>query len=125
MATFYNLHFAMICAPLKHCMPTSWRRSRPFSLMLKAEVHGNDCKPCVQGVPTLEGLAVIDVVEGTARAALPHMAAVLAARPSAFPSLRAALDWAKRSGAAKAQAHFPLQGQGCAAARWDHLQVGM
>lgn len=58
----------------------------------------------MQGVPTLEGLAVIDVVEGTARAALPHMAAVLAARPSAFPSLRAALDWAKRSGAARAQA---------------------
>jgi len=42
----------------------------------------------------------VDVVEGTARAALPHMAAVLAARPPAFPSLRAALDWAKRSGAA-------------------------
>ncbi len=42
----------------------------------------------------------MDVVEGTARAALPHMAAVLAARPPAFPSLRAALDWAKRSGAA-------------------------
>ena len=52
-----------------------------------------------QGVPALEGLAVIDVVEGTARAALPHMAAVLAARPPAFPSLRAALDWAKSSGA--------------------------
>ncbi|KAK9838122.1 hypothetical protein WJX81_002596 [Elliptochloris bilobata] len=51
-----------------------------------------------QGVPALEGLAVIDVVEGTARAALPHMAAVLAARPPAFPSLRAALDWAKCSG---------------------------
>ena len=58
------------------------------------------CKPSTQAVPALEGLAVIDVVEGTARAALPHMAAVLAARPSAFPSLRAALDWAKRSGAA-------------------------
>lgn len=50
-------------------------------------------------MPALEGLAVIDVVEGTARAALPHMAAVLAARLPAFPSLRAALDWAKGSGA--------------------------
>ena len=69
------------------------------------------CKLCVQGVPTLEGLAVIDVVEGTARAALPHMAAVLAARPSAFPSLRAALYWAKRSGAQE-----PLW------RRWDALQ---
>lgn len=78
-------------------------------------------KPCTQGVPTLEGLAVIDVVEGTARAALPHMAAVLAARPSAFPSLRAALDWAKRSGAGKGQAMVCLQELGCAAARRHNL----
>lgn len=79
----------------------------------------------MQGMPTLEGLAVIDVVEGTARAALPHMAAVLAARPSAFPSLRAALDWAKRSGAARAHALASLQALGCAAALWNHLPAGM
>lgn len=50
-------------------------------------------------MPTLEGLVVIDVVEGTAIASLPHMSGVLARRPPSFPSLRVALEWAQHSGA--------------------------
>jgi hypothetical protein len=41
---------------------------------------------------------MIDVVEGTALASLPHMLTVLDNRPPAFPSLKAALDWGHRSG---------------------------
>ncbi|GLC37763.1 hypothetical protein PLESTB_001474300 [Pleodorina starrii] len=46
----------------------------------------------------LEGVVVIDVVEGTALAALPHMMNVLAGRPASFPSLEEAVAWAVRSG---------------------------
>ena len=45
---------------------------------------------------------VIDVVEGTALACLPHMSAVLARRPPSFPSPRVALEWAQHSGAPRA-----------------------
>ncbi|GFR43760.1 hypothetical protein Agub_g4872 [Astrephomene gubernaculifera] len=46
----------------------------------------------------LEGVVVIDVVEGTALAALPHMMNVLSGRPASFTSLEEAVAWAVRSG---------------------------
>ena len=52
----------------------------------------------MQEVPCIEGLVVIDVVEGTAVASLPHMTAILSNRPPSFPSLQVALEWAKHTG---------------------------
>ena len=51
-----------------------------------------------QEAPTLEGLVVVDVVEGTAVASLPRMSAILSNRPPSFPSLHVALEWARHSG---------------------------
>lgn len=53
-----------------------------------------------QAIPSLEGLVVIDVVEGTAIASLPHMSAILSNRPPSFPSVQVALEWARHSGEA-------------------------
>ncbi|KZO92546.1 protein phosphatase methylesterase [Calocera viscosa TUFC12733] len=39
------------------------------------------------------GVAVLDVVEGTALEALPHMRSLLLTRPKGFPSLEAAIAW--------------------------------
>ncbi|KAK2076011.1 hypothetical protein QBZ16_001347 [Prototheca wickerhamii] len=50
-----------------------------------------------KGSSALAGVAVVDVVEGTALAALGSMRGVLAARPAAFASLEEALDWARSS----------------------------
>ena len=52
----------------------------------------------MQEIACLEGLVVIDVVEGTAVASLPHMSAILSNRPPSFPSLQVALEWAKHTG---------------------------
>jgi protein phosphatase methylesterase 1 len=52
-------------------------------------------------LPGLAGCVVVDVVEGTALAALPHMRAVLAARPRGFESPVDAARWALRSGACR------------------------
>ncbi|KAF6248317.1 Alpha/Beta hydrolase protein [Scenedesmus sp. NREL 46B-D3] len=52
-------------------------------------------------LPGLDGVVVIDVVEGTALAALPHMMGVLSSRPAMFQSVQAAADWAVRSGVCK------------------------
>lgn len=46
----------------------------------------------------LQGLVVIDVVEGTALPSLPHMVTVLSQRPQSFPSPQAAVHWARKSG---------------------------
>jgi protein phosphatase methylesterase 1 len=44
-------------------------------------------------IPSLCGLVVVDVVEGTALAALPSMEAILNERPKQFPSVEAAIQW--------------------------------
>lgn len=51
----------------------------------------------------LDGVVVIDVVEGTALAALPHMKAVLNSRPKQFRSVEEAVGWAVRSGMCKSK----------------------
>ncbi|GMF14837.1 unnamed protein product [Phytophthora fragariaefolia] len=49
-------------------------------------------------VPSLVGVMVIDVVEGTAMASLKHMGAILEKRPSRFRSYKDAIHWALHSG---------------------------
>ncbi|XP_064608020.1 protein phosphatase methylesterase 1-like [Liolophura sinensis] len=49
-------------------------------------------------VPTLIGLVVIDVVEGTAMEALSSMQTFLRSRPKTFNSLEQAIEWCVRSG---------------------------
>ncbi|KAG1657012.1 hypothetical protein FOA52_012013 [Chlamydomonas sp. UWO 241] len=55
------------------------------------------------GIPGVEGVCVIDVVEGTALAALPYMVGVLEARPASFASQEEAIAWALRSGMCKSK----------------------
>lgn len=49
-------------------------------------------------LPNLSGLAVIDVVEGTALDALSSMQSFLRSRPQKFGSLKQAIEWSIRSG---------------------------
>lgn len=44
-------------------------------------------------LPTIVGIIVIDVVEGTALDALQSMQAFLKGRPKSFPSLENAIEW--------------------------------
>lgn len=46
-------------------------------------------------LPTLRGVAVLDIVEGTALAAIPSMRAALATRPLRFKDASAARAWAR------------------------------
>lgn len=57
----------------------------------------------LQAMANVEGLVVIDVVEGTALSSLPHMATVLRQRPASFDSKEAAVHWARRSGESAAE----------------------
>jgi len=52
-------------------------------------------------IPSLKGLAVIDVVEGTALDALPSMQSFLRSRPPQFKSLECAIEWSIRGGQLK------------------------
>ncbi|XP_065187550.1 protein phosphatase methylesterase 1-like [Sycon ciliatum] len=51
-----------------------------------------------RSLPSLAGLIVIDVVEGTAMDALSAMQAFLRSQPKKFASLQGAIEWACRSG---------------------------
>lgn len=53
---------------------------------------------CMQLVPTLIGIVVIDVVEGTAMEALASMQSFLRSRPKYFKSIQQAIEWCVRSG---------------------------
>lgn len=56
---------------------------------------------CAEYLPSLAGFVVIDVVEGTAKDALPLMLSVIKTRPTKFPTLNNAIEWSVRSGMAK------------------------
>lgn len=56
---------------------------------------------CSESLPSLAGFVIIDVVEGTAKDALPLMMSVIKTRPTKFPSLMNAIEWSVRSGMAK------------------------
>eukprot|EP01134_Creolimax_fragrantissima_P002265 CFRG2265T1 len=49
-------------------------------------------------IPSLCGLVVIDVIEGSAMDSLGHMGTVLASRPSIFQNMANAIEWSMRSG---------------------------
>lgn len=52
----------------------------------------------MQDLPSLVGVVVIDVVEGTAMEALASMQSFLRSRPSHFKSIQHAIEWSIRSG---------------------------
>lgn len=56
---------------------------------------------CLESMPSLAGFVIIDVVEGTAKDALPLMMSVINTRPSKFVTLENAIEWSVRSGMAK------------------------
>lgn len=56
---------------------------------------------CLESLPSLAGFVIVDVVEGTAKDALPLMLSVIKTRPTKFPSIRNAIEWSVRSGMAK------------------------
>ncbi|XP_048500544.1 uncharacterized protein LOC104898059 isoform X3 [Beta vulgaris subsp. vulgaris] len=49
-------------------------------------------------LPSLAGLIVVDVVEGTALASLVHMQKILSIRAKHFPSMVKAIEWSVKSG---------------------------
>lgn len=61
----------------------------------------NCATKCTSLLPSLAGFVVIDVVEGTAKTALPQMMSVIQTRPTRFPSISNAIEWSVRSGMAK------------------------
>jgi pimeloyl-ACP methyl ester carboxylesterase len=82
--------------------------------------------PRPAGIPSLAGVVVIDVVEGTALASLPYMAGVLAKRPRRFNSLQQAVGWALDSGGRRrcgeAAAHACITVKAPPAAAWPVAQ---
>lgn len=82
-----------------------FKLSWPDSLLPKLVVCGHSMGGAIairiaasQALSTIVGLVVIDVVEGTAMAALPHMSTWLAGRSRSFPSVERAIRYVTRAG---------------------------
>ena len=58
-------------------------------------------KAAKRGIPTLAGLIVMDVVEGTALASLPYMSNVIAKRPTEFKTVNQIVQWAFSQGSTR------------------------
>lgn len=72
--------------------------SNPPRLGLNQTIYLDPSGVPMQKLPGMKGLVVIDVVEGTAIAALPIMHRVIQSRPLSFPSVATAQAWAQSSG---------------------------
>ena len=84
-----------------HLLDTLYRSSpTPPSIVLVGHSMGGAIATRVAAsgrVKGLVGLAVVDVVEGTALEALGSMQRIIASRPSSFPSMHKAIEWAVSS----------------------------
>ena len=76
----------------------------------------------LQVIAPLAGIVVIDVVEGSALAALPFMIGVLNSRPTSFASLQEAIHWATSSGTPP-PAREPMRACMAASALGRHRRV--
>eukprot|EP01025_Chloroclados_australasicus_P032633 TRINITY_DN3306_c0_g2_i1.p1 TRINITY_DN3306_c0_g2~~TRINITY_DN3306_c0_g2_i1.p1 ORF type:complete len:384 (-),score=35.81 TRINITY_DN3306_c0_g2_i1:81-1115(-) len=63
----------------------------------------------IRNWPSLQGVVVLDVVEGTALASLAHMTAVLDKRPQQFSTVQDAIKWSMQSGHSKNKLTAKLQ----------------
>lgn len=77
----------------------------PKTVMIGHSMGGaiaiNCAAKCLEFLPSLVGIVVIDVVEGTAKEALPLMLSVIETRPIKFASLENAIEWSFKSGMTK------------------------
>ncbi|KAL1413723.1 Protein phosphatase methylesterase 1 [Vanrija albida] len=91
---------ADLLAVVRHVFPDP--RAAPSFLLLG---HSMGAAPVLSAAPALQnlgytvcGVAVLDVVEGTAIEALPLMKGIIQKRPASFPSVSAAIAWHLNSG---------------------------
>ncbi|KAG1736317.1 hypothetical protein EDB19DRAFT_1721478 [Suillus lakei] len=84
---------------------TSSQSDEDLSINVLLVGHSMGGSVCVRACPILQqrkynvaGVAVLDVVEGTAVEALPHMHAILNSRPDGFDSVEEAVEWHVNTG---------------------------
>uniref|UniRef100_A0A182TG35 Protein phosphatase methylesterase 1 n=1 Tax=Anopheles melas TaxID=34690 RepID=A0A182TG35_9DIPT len=81
-------------------MQAMYGESAPPIILMGHSMGGAICVHAANSfvLPTLIGVVVIDVVEGTALEALASMQSFLRSRPSTFKSIQHAIEWCVRSG---------------------------
>lgn len=81
-------------------LTTMYGEEMPEFIMVGHSMGGAICVHVAErdDLPTLVGVVVIDVVEGTAMEALASMQSFLRSRPSHFKSIQHAIEWSIRSG---------------------------
>ncbi|KAJ7318823.1 Alpha/Beta hydrolase protein [Mycena albidolilacea] len=94
-----SLDISVLVEDFVHTIRTVWVEpaSAPTLLLVGHSMGGSvvtrAVSPLLEAGYRVSGIAVLDVVEGTATEALPHMHALLNARPDGFDNVEAAVEW--------------------------------
>ncbi|KAJ7811555.1 Alpha/Beta hydrolase protein [Mycena olivaceomarginata] len=94
-----SLDISVLVEDFVHTIRAVWVEpaSAPTLLLVGHSMGGSvvtrAVSPLLEAGYRVSGIAVLDVVEGTATEALPHMHALLNARPDGFDNVEAAVEW--------------------------------
>lgn len=95
-----DLSTETICKDVFDVIYSMYGNAAPSIVLVGHSMGGAIAVHCAakRKLPTLAGLVVLDVVEGTALASLVHMQKVLSNRPLHFSSVEKAIEWTVRGG---------------------------
>lgn len=95
-----DMSIETLCNDVQAVVKTMYGDSPPAIVLVGHSMGGSVAVHVAEKkmLPSLAGLVVVDVVEGTAMASLMHMQKILSNRMQYFPSLEKAIEWNVRGG---------------------------
>ncbi|KMT19427.1 hypothetical protein BVRB_1g012720 [Beta vulgaris subsp. vulgaris] len=95
-----DLSIETLCTDVVAVLKTMYGDSPPAIVIIGHSMGGSVAVHIAakRTLPSLAGLIVVDVVEGTALASLVHMQKILSIRAKHFPSMVKAIEWSVKSG---------------------------
>ncbi|XP_074304975.1 uncharacterized protein LOC141639891 [Silene latifolia] len=95
-----DLSMETLCADVLDVLKTMYEESPPAIVLVGHSMGGSVAIHIAakRTLPSLAGLVVVDVVEGTALASLVHMQKILSSRMKNFSSVEKAIEWSIKGG---------------------------
>ncbi|KAK2974097.1 hypothetical protein RJ640_020453, partial [Escallonia rubra] len=98
-----DLSIETLCSDVLAVLKTMYGDSPPAIVLVGHSLGGSVAVHVAakKALPSLAGLVVVDVVEGTAMASLIHMQKILSNRMQYFPTIEKAVEWSVKGGSTR------------------------
>lgn len=95
-----DLAIETLCNDVVALLKTMYGESPPAIILVGHSMGGSVAVQVAakKAIPSIAGLVVVDVVEGTAMASLMHMQKILSNRMQYFPTIEKAIEWSIKGG---------------------------